>query len=291
MKKIIKLFMLIVTVTMLTGCLKSEELDNAEIFTTVYPIEYLVNELYGYNSEVKSIYPDGVDVKEYTLSNTKKKKYAKSDLFIYNGLTDEKKVAANFLTHNSRLKIIDVSEGLAIKYNYEELWLNPSNFLMLAQNIKNGLNSYIESTIIKEQIETNYNNLKVQLTEFETTLKLLSQNGTYTTLIVSKDYFKYLENYGFEIISLEETEDLSNDTINSAKKLIEEGKNKYVFVSSDEAKEAKYSDTIEKLKEAGAEVLILNTMTTLTSEQREINDTYENLMKANIELLKEEIFK
>ena len=100
----------------------------------------------------------------------KKKKYAKSDLFIYNGLTDEKKVAANFLTHNSRLKIIDVSEGLAIKYNYEELWLNPSNFLMLAQNIKNGLNSYIESTIIKEQIETNYNNLKVQLTEFETTL-------------------------------------------------------------------------------------------------------------------------
>ena len=68
-------------------------------------------------------------------------------------------------------------------------------------------------------------------------------------------------------------------------------KNKYVFVSSDEAKEAKYSDTIEKLKEAGAEVLILNTMTTLTSEQRETNDTYENLMKANIELLKEEIFK
>lgn len=291
MRKFIKLLVLIVVVTMLTGCLKSEELDNAEIFTTVYPIEYLVNELYGYNSEIKSIYPDGVDINEYTLSNTKKKKYSKSDLFVYNGLTDEKKIAASFLNNNSRLKIIDVSEGLAIKYSYEELWLNPSNFLMLAQNTKNGLNSYIESTIIKEQIETNYNNLKLKLTEFETNLKLLSQNGTYTTLIVSKDYFKYLENYGFEIISLEEKDDLSNDTINRAKKLIEENKNKYVFVTSDEAKDEKYSDTIEKMKDAGAEVLILNTMTTLTSEQRDAKDTYETLMKANIELLKEEIYK
>ena len=291
MKKLIKLFMLTICLMLLTGCLKSEELDNAEIYTTIYPIEYLVNELYGYNSEIKSIYPDGVNVEDYTLSNTKKKKYAKSDLFVYNGLTDEKKIAASFLNNNSKLKIIDVSEGLAIKYNYEELWLNPSNFIMLAKNTKNSLNSYIESTIIKEQIETNYNNLKLKLTEFETTLKLLSQNGTYTTLIVSKDYFKYLETYGFEIISLEETEDLSNDIVNKAKKLIEDDKNKYVFVSSDEAKEAKYSETVEKMKDAGAEVLILNTMTTLTSEQRESKDTYETLMKANIELLKEEIYK
>lgn len=291
MKKIIKLFMLVIAVTMLTGCLKSEELDNAEIFTTIYPIEYLVNELYGYNSEIKSIYPDGVDIKEYTLSNTKKKKYAKSDLFVYNGLTDEKKIAASFLNNNSRLKIIDVSEGLAIKYNYEELWLNPSNFLMLAQNTKNGLNSYIESTIIKEQIETNYSNLKLKLTEFETNLKLLSQNGTYTTLIVSKDYFKYLENYGFEIISLEENDELSNDTINRAKKLIDEKKNKYVFVSSDEAQNEKYSETIEKMKDAGAKILVINTMTTLTSEQRDSKDSYETLMKANIELFKEEIYK
>ena len=291
MKKIIKLFMLVIAVTMLTGCLKSEELDNAEIFTTIYPIEYLVNELYGYNSEIKSIYPDGVDIKEYTLSNTKKKKYAKSDLFVYNGLTDEKKIAASFLNNNSRLKIIDVSEGLAIKYNYEELWLNPSNFLMLAQNTKNGLNSYIESTIIKEQIETNYSNLKLKLTEFETNLKLLSQNGTYTTLIVSKDYFKYLENYGFEIISLEENDELSNDTINRAKKLIYEKKNKYVYVSSDEAQNEKYSETREKMKDAGAKILVINTMTTLTSEQREAKDTYETLMKANIELFKEEIYK
>ena len=123
MKKLFKLFLLVIFTITLTGCFKTEELDNAEIYTTIYPIEYLVTELYGYNSEVKSIYPDGINTEEYTLSNRKVKKYSKTDLFVYNGLTEEKKVAASFVNNNSKLKIIDVSEGLAIKYSYEELWL------------------------------------------------------------------------------------------------------------------------------------------------------------------------
>jgi len=291
MKKIFKLFLLVIFTIMLTGCFKTEELDQAEIYTTIYPIEYIVSELYGYNSDIYSIYPDGVSITEYELSNKKIKKYSNSDLFVYNGLTDEKKIAANFVNNNSKLKIIDVSEGLAIKYSYEELWLNPSNYLMLAQNTKKGLESYIESTIIKEEINKNYDNLKLTITEFETNLKLLSQNGKYNTLIVSKNYFKYLENYGFEIISLEENDDLSNDIINRAKKLVKEGNNKYIFVSEEESKNESYSETINSIKDAGAEIKVINTMTVLNSEQRKLNENYETIMKSNIELLKEEIYK
>ena len=97
---------------------------------------------------------------------------------------------------------------------------------MMAQNIKNGLNQYIESSIIKNEINANYDKLKVTISEFETNLKLLSQNGKYNTIIVSKDYFKFLENYGFEVISLEETENLNNDTINRAISLINSKQNK-----------------------------------------------------------------
>ena len=95
MKKII---IMLSCLFLLTGCFKSEELDKASIYTTVYPIEYLVNELYGYNSDVNSIYPDGIDINKYELSNKKIKKYAKKDLFVYNGLTDEKKIAAQFVS-------------------------------------------------------------------------------------------------------------------------------------------------------------------------------------------------
>lgn len=290
MKKTIKLFIMICISAFLTGCFKSEELDNAIIYTTTYPIEFIVEELYGYNSEVNSIYPDGVDVNEYKLSNRKIKKYSKEDLFIYNGLTDEKKIAADFVSKNSKLKIIDVTEGLSIKYSYEELWLNPTNYLMVAQNIKNGLKQYINSTIIKNEIDANYNTLKVIISEFETTLKLLSQNGKYNTIIVSKDYFKFLESYGFDVISLEETDELNNDTVNRAKNLVKEKQNSFIFVTDEETKNGTYSKTINEVKEAGAKIKTLNTMTILNSEQRESSENYVTLIKANIELLKEEAY-
>lgn len=286
MKKIIIIAMFML---LLTGCLKSEELDDAKIYTTVYPIEYIVSELYGYNSEVNSIYPDGSNINEYQLSNKKIKKYAKEDLFVYNGLTDEKKIAASFVNRNSKLKIIDVSEGLAIKNSYQELWLNPTNYLMMAQNVKNGLNQYINGKQLKDEINANYNNLKVTISEFETTLKLLSQNGKYNTLIVSKDYLKFLENYGFEVISLEETEELSNDTVNKAKTLVTNKENSFIFVTDEENNN--YTKTIQDIKNAGAEIKVLNTISILTSEQRNSKDNYVTLMKENIELLKEEIYK
>ena len=292
MKKIFKLFVISLFTILISGCFKSEELDNANIYVTVYPIEYIVSELYGYNSEINSIYPDGINIEEYSLSNQKIKKYSNSDLFVYDGLTDEKKIAADFVNKNGNLKIIDVSEGLSFKHSYEELWLNPTNYLMLAQNVKNGLKEYINSTIIKEEIDSNYDNLKVTISEFETTLQLLKQNAKYNTLIVSKDYFKFLEDdYGFEVISLEETDDLTQDTISKAKKLIKNKENKYIFVSSEEAKNETYSDTIEELKNAGAEIKVINTMTNLTTAQRNNHDTYVNLMKENLELIKEEIYK
>lgn len=289
MKNLYKIIIITLFMFMFTGCLKTEELDKAEIYTTTYPIEYLVNELYGYNSKVLSIYPDGANINKYTLSNKKIKKYSKTDLFVYNGLTDEKKIAASFVKKNSKLKIIDVTEGLAIKYSYEELWLNPINYLMLAQNVKNGLKEYIDSPVIKDEIDKNYDNFKVTISEFETNLKLLSQNAKSNVIIVSKNYFKFLENYGFEVISIEETEDLSNDTIKKAKDAIKNKDNNYVFVPEDELNN--YSNTVKELVDIGAEVKKLNTMTLLTSKQRENKDDYITLMKENIENLKEEAYK
>jgi len=289
MKSLKKILIMFSFMFLVTGCFKSEELDNAEIYTTIYPIEYLINELYGYNSEIYSVYPNGVNAKEYELSTKKISKYSKSDLFIYNGLTDEKKMAASFVNRNKNLKIIDVSEGLAIKNSEQELWLNPSNYLMLAQNIKKGLNQYIESNIIKDEIENNYNKLKEEINKNETELKLMSQNSSNNVIIVSKDYFKFLNNYGFEVISLEDTAELNNDIINRAKKLLNEKTNNFVFITEDENENT--PEKINDVLKSGGEKKVLNTFSILTSEQREQNETYITLMQENLELLKEELYK
>lgn len=289
MKSFKKILIMFSFMFFVTGCFKSEELDNAEIYTTTYPIEYLIRELYGYNSEINSVYPNGVNVKEYELSTKKISKYSKADLFIYNGLTDEKKMAASFVNRNKNLKIIDVSEGLAIKNSEQELWLNPSNYLMLAQNIRKGLNQYIESSIIKDEIENNYNKLKEEITKFETELKLMSQNSSNNVIIVSKDYFKFLNNYGFEVISLEDTAELNNDIINRTKKLLSEKSNSYVFITEDENENT--PEKINEVLKSGGEKKVLNTFSILTSELREQNESYITLMQENLELLKEELYK
>lgn len=69
---------------------KKDNLENATIYTTIYPIKYLTEFMYKDYGTIESIYPSGADVYNYELTDKQIKKYAKSDLFIYNGLSNEK---------------------------------------------------------------------------------------------------------------------------------------------------------------------------------------------------------
>ena len=61
MKKIKILTIALLSVFLLTGCFKRDNLDDITIYTTTYPIEYLTKYIYGYNSNVLSIYPKGTN--------------------------------------------------------------------------------------------------------------------------------------------------------------------------------------------------------------------------------------
>ena len=144
MKKIISLLL---CVFIITGCFKRDTMEDINIYTTVYPIEYITERLYGDNSTIRSIYPDGVNLKEYLsqsdgLTEKQIKEYANSSLFIFNGLSDEADYVVKFFKYNKNLKIIDAAYGLDTTYSLSDVWLNPSNILMLGQNIKNELSYF-----------------------------------------------------------------------------------------------------------------------------------------------------
>ena len=67
MKKFFKLLSIILLLFTITGC-KSDSMEDIDIYTTVYPIEYITSRLYSNYSNIYSIYPDGVNVNEYTLT-------------------------------------------------------------------------------------------------------------------------------------------------------------------------------------------------------------------------------
>ena len=67
-KKLLLTFLSVLSVFLLTGCFDTNNLDGSNITTTVYPVEYLVDRLYGEHSDIKSIYPNEIDISKYELT-------------------------------------------------------------------------------------------------------------------------------------------------------------------------------------------------------------------------------
>ena len=139
MNKLIKLFTLICFMFCLSGCFKEDVLSNDNVYTTIYPIKYLTDVLYGDTKTIASIYPNGANVSKYELTKKQKEVYSLGSLFVYNGITTEKELAREFLKKNKNILLIDASYNLKYDTDIEELWLSPNNYLMLAKNIKNNL--------------------------------------------------------------------------------------------------------------------------------------------------------
>ena len=288
MKKLICIITAISLMMIVSGCFKRDDLEDIEVYTTIYPIEYLTEEIYGYNSNVNSIYPNGVDVNEYTLTKKQVDNYSQVALFVYNGLSDEKKIAADFLNTNNKIKIIDVSQGLEYNSSIEELWISPSNYLMVAQNIRNSLKEYISNKYIREEIDNNYEELKVKLSEFDAELKIIAENATNKTLVVGSKMFKFLEKYGFEIIYLERDSEVTSITKKKVSDLISGNSVSHIFVTEGQ----ELSETVESfVKNTKVTLAEIQVATTLTDQQRKDKVTYLDILRANIDLIKKEAYE
>lgn len=285
--KIITLLLVFAISIMSTGCFKSDTMEGISIYTTVYPIEYIVNTLYSDYGTVSSIYPDGVMVDEYKLTKKQIKDYSKSDLLVFNGLNNEKEYVTDFFKNNKKIKIIDSTSSMEYDHRVEELWLNPSNFLMLAQNIKNGFDEYLTNHYIKNDLNDKFEELKIEISNLDAAFTILVENSVNKDIIVNDDVFSFLSKYGFNVISLDE-DTATDKTIASAKELIANGTANTIFALRND----ELSDTVNKLvKETNIKVTYLHGLSNITETERSNKDNYLSIMNGNIELIKEQLYK
>lgn len=288
MKRTFKLLIISFILLPLTGCFKKDHLEDITIYTSAYPIEYIVNTLYGNYSIIKSIYPNNIEIENYSLTDKQLKDYSKSDMFIFNGISKEKDYLIDMFNYNKDLMIIDATQSVEIDYNSNELWLDPSNFLMITSNIKNGLLEYISNHYLKEEIETNYDNLKIKISNLDASLKLMSSNSEYTTIIVDNDSLRFLEKYGFTVISIEETESLTQKVKNEVYNLIESNKVNYIYTLNDD----NLSDIVREIQvNTDVKILEFHKLNNLTDKERSESEDYISLLNKNIDLLKNEVYK
>ena len=218
--KLFKTFCLLTLFTLiLSSCsIKKDDLEGATIYTTVYPVNYLVKYLYNDYGEISSIYPKDCDLNTYKLTGKQITNYANANLFVYNGLTKEKEIAKTLLNKNKNLLIIDVSYGLSYENDPAELWLSPKNYLMLAKNIKENLTNYLTSKYIIEEVNKNYADFEEKISLMDANLRSIANeaqsNGKYT-IVASSKVFNFLKSYGFDVISLDDADNLKENKYNN----------------------------------------------------------------------------
>ena len=291
--KIKLLFMLIVGVLTLTGCENSETTMIA--YTSLYPVEYIMDTLYGDKIVVYSIYPDKQDnkneeetnYKNYVLKEKQIEDFSKGDLYVYNGtILKEKDYAVKMINYNKNIKIIDASQGMSYTNDVSETWLDPSNTLMMASNIKKGLTEYVEEKVDLKDINNNYEELKFNLSEIDAELKQIATNSNNPTIVVSNELFKYLEKYGFNVISLEENENLTDKEISEVKALASNKTIKYIFLKDNE----NTNETIKKIvNDYKLTTVSLNTLSTISTNDRKDKKDYLSIMYDNINSIKLEV--
>lgn len=285
----IKLCVLTLLIVFMTSCVKVKinEFENSNIITTSYPLVFFTNSLYGDHAKVKSIYPNETNPNNLKFNDKQLDNFASNNLYIYLGQDSEQsKIAIELKNKNPNILLIDAGVGINTN-SRQELLLNPSNILMMAKNIKKGLEEYINNTYISKNIEKNLNDLNVKISEIDAELRLTYTNSKYKTLVVRSNSLKFLEKYGFEVVSLDKLT-RTNEDINYFKQLVKKGLVNYIY----SLENIEDDDVITNLiRTTGVKKLTIRSLDTITDEEEKLNKNYYQIMNENIDLIKKETYK
>lgn len=293
MKKKFKLILCFIALLICSGCetnigINKDSMDDINVYTSLYPIEYVTKNLYGTKANIESMYPAGINPYKYKLTKKQVEDYSKSDLVIYNGLTNEKDLIVDMVNKNKKLKIIDATAKLNYNYDIDEVWINPSNVLTIAKNVKDGIIEYTNSTYLKKDIEDNYDKLNIKLSTLDANIKEDIENAKFKTIVGTTDNLKTLEKYGLTVLSLDEksvTDKIYNDIV----KLINENQIGYIYSTSltkDNKFLAKLIVAFPKL-----EIIEINTLNNISDTDKKNKIDYITIMNENREKIKKELYK
>lgn len=275
------------TTTLTTGC-TADDMENIDIIVTNYPNEYITENLYSEHATISSIYPDGVDINNYKINDKQKKDFSTKDLFIYNGLIEkERNLAIDLLELNPDLKIIDSAYVLETDYSPEELWLNPSSLLMMSQNIRLGLEEYITSNVLKEEVDEAYEKLKIELSELDANYRITIENTDENIIVVDNSALKFLEKFGLEVLCIDS--DATDKIISDVENLIKDKKISYIYTFNGENNSDNTKDLIAKYPET--KVLALHRLDNISDNDRSEEKNYLSIMEENLDLLKQELYQ
>ena len=296
------LFGLLLLLFLLTACNSSNENTENEqliIYTSIYPIQYVAEEITGDNATVKSIYPPGVDAHTYEPTSKEITELAKGNAFIYLGAGMESfaETAADALKSQDIL-FIEIGEHDHLftedEHKHDDhghdhgdhdphIWLDPLRMIEIGEIVKDELVT-LNPEKEGEYVE-NFKALKEDLTTLDEEFTETLETKENKQLLVSHAAYGYWEErYGIEqipISGLSSSDEPSQKDLAEIARLAEKEELNYVIF--EQTGSNRLASIIQEY--IHADKLTIHNLEVLTEDNIAENENYLSLMKKNLEVL------
>lgn len=302
MKKSSYVILFIAFVMLITGCQSTSETDENKVYTSIYPIQYIVEEIGGDLITTESVYPPGVDAHSYEPSSRDMTKIAKGDAFIYLGAGMESfaETAADSL-ENQDVKLVEVAAlddslfSHGINHNDDDhdghshgdqdphVWFDPLRMIQMGELIKDELGTVFPDD--KEIFMTNFKAFEEKMLALdEDFTQTLAEKNKKSILVAHAAYGYWEERYGIEQIAisgLTTNDEPSQKELTEIVNIAEEHDLKYVIF--EQTGTDKVSQII--MEQIDAEPLYMHNLESLTEDDIEHDENYITLMEKNLDVL------
>lgn len=288
----------------------SEEGTNAtennklDVYTSLYPIQYVTERIGGDTVSVNTVYPPGADAHTYEPTSKEMIKIAKSDAFVYLGAGMESfaETAAESLASQD-VKLIEIGEdkSLFLKDEHDgddeedneehhhhgdydpHIWLDPIRLIEVSNIVKEELISLNPDA--KAVYEENFAALKEDLTSLDEAYKDVLDKKKNKRILVSHAAYGYWgDRYGIEQISVNGLSSSNEPSQKQLTNIINQTKEydlKYILFEQNTSN--RVSEIVQD--EVGAETAVVHNLEVLTEEDIEDGEDYISLMEYNLDIL------
>lgn len=284
----------------ISGCGQETNNDENVVYTSIYPIQYIVEEISGESITTESIYPPGVDAHSYEPSSREMTQIAKGKAFIYLGAGMESfaETAADSL-ENQEVKLIEVAslddslfshaddhaehEGHDHGDKDPHIWLDPLRMIQMGKLIKGELGDVFPEQ--KETFDINFKVFKEKMSNLDNNFaQKLDSKKNKEILVAHSAYGYWEERYGIEQIAisgLSTNDEPSQKELTRIVSIAKEHDLHYVIF--EQSGTDKVSDIIRE--QIQAEPLYMHNLESLTEDDIENGEDYLSIMEKNLDVL------
>ncbi len=282
---------------------EANQTNDVHIYTSIYPIQYIIEQLTSQFAHVETVYPPGVDAHTYEPSTKDMIDISSSDAFIYLGAGMESfaETTATAL-ESSDVHFIELGEDESLFNHIDDhddhhdhghdhgdfdphIWFDPLRMIQMGDMIKDEMIELFPQE--KNSIEAQYTLFVEEMEELDTLFIDTLAGKTNKKMIVSHAAYGYWEErYGIEqipISGISATQEPSQKELAHLIKRANEEQMNYIFFEQNTSN--KIATIIQE--HIHATPLYIHNLEVLTDEDIQNHEDYMSLMKNNIEALDE----